>query len=163
MRSQIKRKARENCTDYCIGRKYLLTAIKSSKPQQYLRYTHWKEKDWLILITHYSLSRPLARNWSKFLTWKDSEFPILQSSQRQKLRLRSTCHLSRINKKKLQTGLRYETLVLLNINISIVNTLVPQDFKAYIKAQMGENNIVRMTKRREKIEVILEFPKLFKE
>ena len=49
------------------------------------------------------------------------------------------------------------------IYISLVNTLVPLDFKVYIKERMNENNMVRMVKRREEIEVIPEIQKLFKD
>ena len=76
--------------------------------------------------------------------------------------MRSTFHPSRI-KTKCQTGLGYETSVLLCIDISLVNILAPLDFNVYIKERMNENNMVRMVKRREVIEVILEFQKLFKE
>ena len=48
-------------------------------------------------------------------------------------------------------------------NSITVNTLIPEHFKAFVKEQIKKNDVVRIAKRKEEIDVMPEFYKLFKE
>ena len=48
-------------------------------------------------------------------------------------------------------------------NIISVNTLLHEDFKAFVKDQIKQNDLIHIAKRRQEIDVIPEFSKLFKE
>ena len=48
-------------------------------------------------------------------------------------------------------------------NLVALNTLLPEDFKAFIKKQIKQSDLIHIAKKRQEIDVIPEFSKLFKE
>ena len=48
-------------------------------------------------------------------------------------------------------------------NLVAVNTLLPEDFKAFVKKQIKQNDLIHIAKNRQEIDVIPEFSKFFKE